>query len=63
MLNNSIMSTKTWTSLFCAATMRLGAATAGFDVLVLDSDSLTPIEGVSVTGWFSNDNGWKAWTE
>ena len=63
MLSNSIMSTKTWASLFCVATMRLGAATACFDVLVLDADSLAPIEGVAVTGWFSNDNGWKAWTE
>ena len=41
----------------------LFAATAGFDVVVVDGDTLTPIKGVDVVGWFSNDNGWKAWTE
>lgn len=41
----------------------LFAATAGFNVLVVDADTLAPIKGVDVVGWFSNDNGWKAWTE
>ena len=50
-------------SLFGVTTIRLSAATAGFDVLVLDADSGAPISGVDVTGWFSNNNGWKAWTD
>ena len=63
MLNHSIKSLMIWTSLSCVAAIRLDAATAGFDVLVIDADSDTPISNVEVTGWFANSNGWKAWTE
>ena len=41
----------------------LFATTAGFDVLVVDAETFDPIKGVDVVGWFSNGNGWKAWTE
>ena len=39
------------------------AATAGFDVCVIDADTNLPIKGVGVVGWFGNSNGWRAWTE
>ena len=48
---------------FIVTVRSLFAATAGFDVVVVDGDTLSPINGVDVVGWFSNDNGWKAWTE
>ena len=48
---------------FSVAVSSLFAATAGFDVVVIDGDTFAPIKGVDVVGWFSNDNGWKAWTE
>ena len=48
---------------FSVAVSSLFAATAGFDVVVVDGDTFAPIKGVDVVGWFSNDNGWKAWTE
>ncbi|MBQ3343109.1 MAG: hypothetical protein IJG84_14510 [Kiritimatiellae bacterium] len=41
----------------------LAAATAGFDVVVVDADTGKPMSGVVVAGWFGNSNGWKAWTE
>ena len=41
----------------------LVAATAGFDVVVVDADTGNPMPGVDVVGWFCNSNGWKAWTE
>ena len=48
---------------FSVTVSTLFAATAGFDVVVVDGDTFAPIKGVDVVGWFSNDNGWKAWTE
>ena len=42
---------------------QLAATTASFDVLVVDAETGLPISGVNVAGWFSNSNGWKAWTE
>ena len=47
----------------CGVAYWLEASTAGFDVLVIDAEVGTPIKGVNVVGWFSNRNGWKAWTE
>jgi len=44
-------------------TIQLFAATAAYDLVVVDADTLTPVKGVNVVGWFSNSNGWKAWTE
>ena len=44
-------------------TTQLFAATAAYDLVVVDADSRLPLKGVNVVGWFSNDNGWKAWTE
>ena len=44
-------------------TTHLFAATAAFELLVVDADTMVPIQGVDVVGWFSNNNGWKAWTE
>ena len=41
----------------------LAAATASFDVVVIDADTIKPVSGVNVVGWFGNSNGWKAWTE
>ena len=63
MRNHSIKPLIIGASLLGVAAIRLNAATAGFDVLVLDADSGAPISGVDVTGWFSNNNGWKAWTD
>ena len=57
LLNKMLMLT------LCLAVHQVVAATAGFDVLVIDADSGTPIKGVDVVGWFANSNGWKAWTE
>lgn len=45
------------------ALLPAGAMAAHFLVKVVDADTLTPLQGVKVRGWFSNDNGWKAWTE
>lgn len=42
---------------------QLLAATAAYDLVVVDADTNVPIKGVDVVGWFSNSNGWKAWTE
>ncbi len=39
------------------------AATAAYNLIVVDADTDLPIKGVDVVGWFSNSNGWKAWTE
>ena len=63
MRNHSIKPLIIGASLLGVAAIRLNAATAGFDVLVVDADSGTPISNVEVTGWFANSNGWKAWTE
>ena len=41
----------------------LFADTARFGALVVDAESGIPLEGVPVEASFSNDNGWKAWTE
>ena len=35
---------------------------ARLQVQVVDASSGKPLRGVEVRGWFSNDNGWKAWT-
>ena len=43
--------------------LRLVAATAAYDLVVVDADTNQPIKGVDVVAWFSNSNGWKAWTE
>ncbi len=40
----------------CADTARIGA-------YVIDADTRDPIPGIKVSASFSNDNGWKAWTE
>ena len=39
------------------------ADTAKVEVAVLDDDTGLPIEGVRVTGYFTVDIGWRAWTE
>ena len=43
--------------------LSLNAATAKFGVKLIDADTLAPIEGAKVVGYFENNNGWKAWTE
>lgn len=47
----------------CFFEMPLSAATAKFGVQLIDADTLAPIEGAKVVGYFENNNGWKAWTE
>ena len=44
-----------------ATWLMVGAAQ--FQVLVVDAPSGKPLSGIEVKGWFSNDNGWRAWTE
>ncbi len=39
------------------------ADTAKVDVAVVDDDTGLPVEGVRVTGYFTVDIGWRAWTE
>ena len=39
------------------------ADTAKVEVVVLDDATGRPIEGVRVTGYFTVDIGWRAWTE
>jgi len=36
---------------------------AHFSVKIVDAVTEKPLQGVKVLGWFSNDNGWRAWTE
>ena len=64
MKHNSKMGTRMLILLgFQVLTMRLLSATAAYDLVVVDADTLKPIKGVDVVAWFSNNNGWKAWTE
>ena len=60
--NNTV---KVFLALACTQLLhfQLVSATASYDLLVLDADTMKPIKGVDVVGWFSNSNGWKAWTE
>ena len=52
------------TMLFLAVAMLpVLADTAKVEVAVLDDDTGLPIEGVRVTGYFTVDIGWRAWTE
>lgn len=61
---NSKMATRTLLLNFLLlVTAHLFAATAAFELLVVDADTMVPIQGVDVVGWFSNNNGWKAWAE
>jgi hypothetical protein len=61
---NSRMATRTLVPLISnIVATQLFAATAAYDLVVVDADSFLPLKGVDVVGWFSNDNGWKAWTE
>jgi hypothetical protein len=36
---------------------------AKIEVMVVDAENERPVEGIEVVASFSNDNGWKAWTE
>ena len=50
--------------LACAlALLSIEAMTAQFRVKIVDAVTEKPLQDVKVLGWFSNDNGWKAWTE
>ena len=48
---------------FALTLMSLSAMAAQFSVKIVDAVTEKPLQGVMVRGWFSNDNGWKAWTE
>lgn len=37
--------------------------TASFSVLVVDSETHTPLRGATVKAWFENTIGWRAWSE
>ena len=45
------------------ALLSIDAMAAQFKVKIVDAVTEKPLQGVNVLGWFSNDNGWKAWTE
>jgi len=34
-----------------------------YQVRVIDSETRVPLQGVKIRGWFSNENGWEAWTK
>ena len=34
-----------------------------YQVRVIDSETKMPLQGVKIRGWFSNENGWEAWTK
>ena len=48
---------------FALASLSIGAMAAQFSVKIVDAVTEKPLQGVKVLGWFSNDNGWRAWTE
>ena len=48
---------------FALTLMSLSAMAAQFSVKIVDAVTEKPLQGVMVRGWFSNDNGWKAWMD
>ena len=49
--------------LVCVMATTMLSMAVQYHVKVVDSSTGEPLSGIRVEGWFSNDNGWKAWTE
>ena len=62
-ISNRMLTTILFLASLQVVDSQLVAATAAYDLVVVDADTNLPIKGVNVVGWFSNSNGWKAWTE
>ena len=62
-ISNRMLTTILFLASLQVVDFQLVAATAAYDLVVVDADTNLPIKGVNVVGWFSNSNGWKAWTE
>ena len=48
---------------FTSVLLSICSMAAQFRVKIVDAVTGKPLQGVKVLGWFSNDNGWRAWTE